>query len=178
MGKPRGYLTGDSPVCPLPSIVVADELMTASQMSSSGRCKPWTARLLRAALLLGTDSRSQLQINCADCRTVLLRHPLRARCSVPCCACGRGVTACLPDGVGSMAGIPRIQRLCPLCSDRFPDKKHLLKCSAVALLRSGHSALFQGPRTTREFMWQDGDRFVAAVRYAVDAAGSQQGSDS
>ena len=117
----------------------------------------------------------------SDCKTDLLRVWMPARLQRALLRLRTGSHS-LPNVLGSMAGVPRLQRFCPLCGGPFPDEQHvLLECASLAWLRERFSPLFQRPLRMREFVWQADmlllAQYVAAVLDAVDEAGPRQGSD-
>ena len=49
----------------------------------------------------------------------------------------------LPNVIGTRTGVPRSQRLCPLCQSPYSDERHtLLECTALSPLRETYSQLF------------------------------------
>ena len=61
----------------------------------------------------------------------------------------------LPRDVGGHRGVPRHQRICPLCAGGLGDEMHLVfECAALQDLRVSFAALFQRATTTKQFMWQ------------------------
>ena len=100
------------------------------------------------------------------CKTELLRLPLphKAMVKYP-----RFRTGChgLPNIAGSWAGVPRSQRLCPLCQSQYADERHaLLECSALTALRQRYGQLFSERNSMREFLWQND--MVQLARYVVE----------
>ena len=103
---------------------------------------------------------------CPDsCPKRLLRLPLPRKAMV--CLL-RLRTGChgLPNIAGSWVGVPRSQRLCPLCEGQYADERHaLLECPALAGLRQQYAQLFSGHLCMRQFMWQED--MVMLVQYVI-----------
>ena len=58
--------------------------------------------------------------------------------------------------LGTRTGVPRSQRLCPLCQAPYSDERHtLLECTAMSLLREKYQQLFCPHVSMRQFMWQN-----------------------
>ena len=62
----------------------------------------------------------------------------------------------LPNVIGTRTGVPRSQRLCPLCQSPYSDERHtLLECTALSPLREKYQQLFCPHVNMRQFMWQN-----------------------
>ena len=56
----------------------------------------------------------------------------------------------------SRTGVPRSQRLCPLCQSPYSEERHtLLECTALSPLREKYQQLFCPHVSMRQFMWQN-----------------------
>ena len=61
----------------------------------------------------------------------------------------------LPRDVGGHQGVPRRQRICPLCAGGLGDEMHLVfECTALQDLRVSFAPLFRRATTMQQFMWQ------------------------
>ena len=102
----------------------------------------------------------------AGCKTELLRLPLPHKVMVRLLRLRTGCHG-LPNIAGSWAGVPRSQRLCPLCGSQYSDERHaLLECPALAALRQQYGQLFSARTCMRSFLWQ-GD-MVQLAKYVVE----------
>ena len=62
----------------------------------------------------------------------------------------------LPNGIDTRTGVPRSQRLCPLCQSPYSDERHtLLECTASRPLREKYQQLFCPPVSMRQCIWQN-----------------------
>ena len=96
----------------------------------------------------------------------LLRLPLPRKALV-CFLRLRTGSHMLPNVAGSWEGVPRSQRLCPLCTSQHADERHaLMECPALAALRQRYEQLFSGRDSMCQFMWQPD--MVQLVRYVVE----------
>ena len=70
-----------------------------------------------------------------------------------------------PCVIGRMQGVPRAQRVCPLCqSGQLGDEQHpVFHCTGLQAVRYRHEDIFGEHATTMlEFIWQDDMRVVAS----------------
>ena len=75
-------------------------------------------------------------------KTDLLRLPLPRKAVVSFLRFRTGCHA-LPNVIGTRTGVPRSQRLCPLCQSPYSDERYtLLECTALSPLRETYSQLF------------------------------------
>ena len=68
-------------------------------------------------------------------------------------------------------GVPRSQRLCPLCQSQYCDERHaLLECLALVSLRDKYHQLFCVHNSMRQFLWQN--NMLLLVRYVIECLDS------
>ena len=85
----------------------------------------------------------------------LVRLPLPRKAMVSFLRFRTGCHA-LPNVIGTRTGVPRSQRLCPLCQAPYSDERHtLLECTALSPLRENYQQLFCPHVSMRQFMWQN-----------------------
>ena len=85
----------------------------------------------------------------------LVRLPLPRKAMVSFLRFRTGCHA-LPNVIGTRTGVPRSQRLCPLCQAPYSDERHtLLECTALSPLREKYQQLFCPHVSMRQFMWQN-----------------------
>ena len=88
----------------------------------------------------------------------------------------------LPRDVGGHSGVPRHQRICPLCAGGLGDEMHLVfECTALQDLRVTFAALFQRATTMKQFMWQPDlmrvAQFIGAGMRRMREIDASDGSD-
>ena len=108
------------------------------------------------------------------CRADVLRLPL-PRKTLVCLLRLRTGCHSLPNITGAWEGVPRSQRLCPLCGSAYADERHaLLECPALAPVREEFPLLsFSG--CMLQFMWQQAMVQLAAyVARCLKAFESEQ----
>ena len=72
----------------------------------------------------------------------------------------------LPNVTRGWEGVPRSQRLCPLCQSQYCDERHaLLECPALVSLREKYHQLFCVHNSMRQFLWQN--NMLLLVRYVI-----------
>ena len=90
----------------------------------------------------------------------------------------------LPRDIGSWTGVPREDRLCPLCdTSSLGDEKHLVfECPALQAVRDKYARLFHAVTTMRLFVWQDDlvgvAKFLDECLEIVYTAGPLQGGQA
>ena len=101
-----------------------------------------------------------------DNKTDLLRLPLPRKAMVSFLRFRTGCHA-LPNVIGTSTGVPRFQRLCPLCQSPYSDERHtLLECRALSSLRETYSQLFSPHVSMRQLMWQND--LPQLARYVIE----------
>ena len=109
-------------------------------------------------------------LSTAHIKTDLLRLPLPRRALMRFL---RFRTGChgLPIIVGGWDGVPRSQRLRPLCQSEYSDERHaLLECSALTHLRDKYQQLFRAHIYVRQFLWQHD--MLQLVRFVIECLNS------
>ena len=72
----------------------------------------------------------------------------------------------LPNVTRGWEGVPRSQRLCPLCQSQYCDERHaLLESPALISLREKYHQLFCVHNSMRQFLWQN--NMLLLVRYVI-----------
>ena len=105
----------------------------------------------------------------AGCTADLLRVPVPYRALVRFLRLRAGCHA-LPNVAAGWGGVPRSQRLCPLCGAEYCDERHaLLECPDLAVLRAAYGRLFAAHMSMREFVWQAD--LVRVVQYVNECLG-------
>ena len=95
----------------------------------------------------------------------LLRLPLPYKTMVKFLRFRTGCHA-LPNVTRGWEGVPRSQRLCPLCQSQYCDERHaLLECPALVSLREKYHQLFCVHNSMRQFLWQN--NMILLVRYVI-----------
>ena len=95
----------------------------------------------------------------------LLRLPLPYKTMVKFLRFRTGCHA-LPNVTRGWEGVPRSQRLCPLCQSQYCDERHaLLECPALVSLREKYHQLFCVHNSMRQFLWQN--NMLLLVRYVI-----------